>query len=135
MIYAVVDTNVFVSSFITKNPESPTKRVIQMILDGLIVPLYNDEILAEYNNVLKREKFKLNKDDVDAIISFVKECGIPTSQTSFDEVLPDESDRVFFEITLTFEESFLVTGNLKHYPIHPQVITPADFINKFGLIQ
>ena len=31
MIYAVVDTNVFVSSFITKNSESPTKKVVQII--------------------------------------------------------------------------------------------------------
>ena len=42
--------------------------------------------------------------------------------------MPDEDDRVFYEVTLSMEDSFLVTGNLKHYPSSPQVITPADFI-------
>lgn len=55
-----------------------------------------------------------------------------TSRTTFSESMPDESDRVFFEITLSVEDSFLVTGNLKHYPKKPQVVTPAEFIAMFG---
>ena len=30
---------------------------------------------------------------------------------------------------LSKDDSFLVTGNLKHYPTSPRVITPADFVN------
>ena len=50
-------------------------------------------------------------------------------RVNFDEPMPDEDDRVFYEVTLSKEDSFLVTGNLKHYPTSPRVITPADFIN------
>ncbi len=131
MIYAVVDTNVYVSSFISKNPQSPTKKVIEMMLDGTITPLYDEDILKEYDEVLKRKKFKVKETEVDRIINYVREYGIPTSRTSFPEPMPDETDRVFFEITLTVEESFLVTGNLKHYPRKPQVVTPAEFLNLF----
>lgn len=128
MIYVVVDTNVFVSSFITKNAESPTKKVVQMILDREITPLYDEDILAEYNEVLKRSKFHVPSLEVDFIINFIKSYGISASRTPFPEQMPDESDRVFYEITLSVEDSFLVTGNLKHYPKKPQVVTPAEFL-------
>ena len=43
--------------------------------------------------------------------------------------MPDEDERVFYEVSLSVDDSFLVTGNLKHYPQTPKVISPADFIN------
>lgn len=43
MIYAVIDTNVFVSAFITHNDASPTVLVVNHILNGEVAPLYNDE--------------------------------------------------------------------------------------------
>lgn len=128
MIYAVVDTNVFVSSFLTKNPDSPTVKVVQMLLDGTIIPLYDEDILSEYNEVLKRSKFHINSTEVDFIIASVRKYGMPTSRTPLAESMPDESDRVFYEITLSVENSFLVTGNQKHYPKEPHVVTPAEFL-------
>ena len=56
------------------------------------------------------------------------ENGIEASKVDFEEAMPDEDDRVFYEVSLSQEDSFLVTGNLKHYPASPRVITPADFI-------
>lgn len=38
---------------------------------------------------------------------------IESSRTAFMESMPDEDDRVFYEVALSHEESFLVTGNLK----------------------
>ena len=135
MIYAVIDTNVFVSSFITHNPDSPTKKVVQMVLDGWITPLYDEDILAEYDEVLKRRKFHLEPLEVDAIINFIRECGVHSSRMAYDAPMPDESDRVFFEITLSVNDSFLVTGNLKHYPNKPHVVTPIEFLNIITNIQ
>ncbi|MCQ2190179.1 MAG: putative toxin-antitoxin system toxin component, PIN family [Paludibacteraceae bacterium] len=128
MICAVIDTNVIVSSLISKNPESPTVKVVEMVFEGNVKPLYNDEIIAEYEEVLKRPKFKFEHFKIDAIITYIKDFGISTSRTSFEGSLPDESDRVFYEISLTEEDSFLVTGNLKHYPVRPQIVTPSQFI-------
>ena len=56
MVYAIIDTNIIVSSFITKNPSSSTRRVINSMLSGKIKPLYNDEILDEYFEFLLRSK-------------------------------------------------------------------------------
>jgi len=128
MVYAVLDTNVLVSSFITKNPESPTKKVVQMVLDGRVIPLYDEDVLSEYEEVLMRKKFRLDFSEVNAFITFIREYGIPSSRLPFDEPMPDESDRVFYEITLSVDDSFLVTGNLKHYPNKPQIVTPSEFL-------
>jgi len=133
MIFAVIDTNVLVSSFISKNPQSATKKVVRMMLDGVITPLYDEDILAEYNDVLKRSKFHLMAYEVDAIVDFIRKFGINTLRTPFNELMPDESDRVFYEITLSVDDSFLVTGNLRHYPNTPQVVTPANFLNILGV--
>lgn len=72
MIYAVVDTNVIVSSFISKSPESPTKKIVQMILDGSIIPLYDEDVISEYNVVLKRSKFHIEEEKIDAILTHIK---------------------------------------------------------------
>ena len=133
MIYAVIDTNVLVSALLTSNQLSPTKRVLRLLTSKLVTPLINDDVIAEYKEVLHRSKFSFKSDDVDDLISFIIEMGIDTQGTPFLEQMPDESDRVFFEITLSVEDSFLVTGNLKHYPKKPQVVTPAEFLELTGL--
>lgn len=53
MIYAVIDTNVFVSALFSKNINAATVKVLDAIFQGKIVPLYNDEIIAEYEEVLQ----------------------------------------------------------------------------------
>ncbi len=50
--YAVIDTNVFISALLSKNSDAATVKVLRAILDGRIVPLYHDEILIEYDEVL-----------------------------------------------------------------------------------
>ena len=129
MIYAVIDTNVLVSALITKNPEAATVKVVRLLLDQEFVPLYDADIIAEYEDVLHRSKFPILPEVADAVISYIIEYGVEASRVNFDEPMPDEDDRVFYEVSLSKEDSFLVTGNLKHYPTSPCVITPADFIN------
>ncbi len=95
--------------------------------------MYNDEIMAEYEDVLSRKKFKFPPKDIDELLDFIKRYGIHEERTPFAESMPDEDDRVFLEISLSREDSFLVTGNLKHYPKLPEVVTPAEFIARFFL--
>ena len=129
MIYAVIDTNVLVSALITKNPKAATTKVVRLLLDNGFVPMFDADIIAEYEDVLHRSKFPILPEVADALISYIVEHGVESSRVNFDEPMPDEDDRVFYEVTLSKEDSFLVTGNLKHYPTSPRVITPAEFIN------
>lgn len=128
MIYAVIDTNVLVSALITKNPEAATAKVVKLLLEHGFIPLYDADIITEYEDVLHRSKFPIRSEVADALIAYIIENGIEASKVDFEETMPDEDDRVFYEVSLSQEDSFLVTGNLKHYPASPRVITPADFI-------
>ena len=128
MIYAVIDTNVLVSALITHNPEAATAKVVRLLLEQGFIPMYDADIIAEYEEVLHHPKFPIRPEVADALISHIIENGIETMRTAFTETMPDEDDRVFYEVALNMEDSFLVTGNLKHYPTSPRIITPADFI-------
>lgn len=52
MIYAVIDTNVFVSALLSRYADSATVQVVNAMFINGICPLYNQEIIDEYQNVL-----------------------------------------------------------------------------------
>ena len=128
MIYAVIDTNVFVSAYLTHNFESSTSKVVTHLMQGKIKLLYNEEIMAEYEDVLSRPHLHISSAEREALFAYIHKNGVLTERTNFDELFIDEDDRVFYEVALSEEDSFLVTGNLKHYPIDPRVVTPAQMI-------
>lgn len=129
-IYAVIDTNVIVSSFISKNRNSNPGLVMQHVLRRRIIPLYNEEILQEYKRVLSRDKFHLSDSQVTGIIQIFRELGINADRVPVEDFdFPDPDDIVFYEIKLSKEDSYLVTGNLKHFPQTPLVVTPAQMVS------
>ena len=128
MVYAVIDTNIFVSALITHNSNASTVKVLESMFFHRFIPLYNDEIIAEYENVLHRGKFKLTEEQIGCVIDYVKQNGIDSSRFPYDGAMPDEDDRVFYEVALSEEDSFLVTGNLKHFPKTPKVVTAAQMM-------
>ena len=95
---------------------------------GDITPIYNDEILDEYHNVLTRPKFGFPNTIIDETLEAIKRYGINSSRKESDEQLPDPKDIVFYEVALSVEDSYLVTGNLKHFPKKPFVVTPAEML-------
>lgn len=128
MIYAVIDTNVLVSALLTKNVEAATVKVLNAIFQGIIVPMYNSEIIDEYDDVLHRPKFHFTPSLVDIYIEKICESGISAKRIHSDEVLPDEDDVVFYEVAMSREDAYLVTGNTKHFPSQPIVVTPAEMV-------
>ncbi len=64
--YAVIDTNVLVSAMLKWT--SVPGNILEFAFSGTIIPVLNDEIVAEYREVLMRDKFHLTKDIVDDVI-------------------------------------------------------------------
>lgn len=128
--YAIIDTNVFVSALLSKNSNAATVKVLQAILDGRIVPLYHNEILAEYNEVLHREKFHFKEKSIQMMLTAVKEFGIEVFPQPTGEVLVDMDDLIFYEVAMEKrdDDAYLVTGNQKHYPIKDFIVTPNEMI-------
>ena len=50
----VVDTNVIVSALLSKKDDAATVQVLRAMLGGGFTPLYHEDILDEYEEVLHR---------------------------------------------------------------------------------
>lgn len=125
--YAVIDTNVIVSAFLKSNSIPDT--LLDMALSGFIVPLINDEIVAEYKEVLSREKFGFGKDIVDGFIGQINNVGLYIDAEKSDIEFTDVKDKVFYEIVMEkrkSDEAYLITGNIKHFPLKKFVVTPRE---------
>lgn len=128
-IFAVIDTNVIVSALLKK--ESNPGKVVLNTLAGIITPVYSKEIIAEYNEVLHRKKFKFSNEVIDSIIQAIIKNGKELSGIATEEKPTDPDDVVFYEVTMDSrqtDETFLVTGNIKDFPIKPFVVRPEEMM-------
>lgn len=128
--YAVIDTNVLVSSML-KGTSIPG-IILDKAINGPIIPLLNDEILNEYEEVLLRNKFGLEEQDVKTLIGELKSRALYLDRTETEEAFDNPDDVVFYEIVMTARtavDAYLVTGNKKHYPIKPYVVTPREMLD------
>lgn len=128
--YAVIDTNVLVSAMLKW--ESVPGSVLALTFDGPITPLLSKDIVAEYREVLSRPKFHLTEDIIDDVLESLEAVGFYVDAESVDIELPDPKDRVFYEVVMEErkqEDAYLVTGNIKHFPNEPFIVTPRQMID------
>lgn len=133
MICAVIDTNVLVSALLSRNNNTATVQVMQKILNKEIMPLYNEIILQEYKAVLSRKKFAFDINLVDTLLNFIIQSGILTLRKKTNIILPDIDDLPFYEVFCAKkdENTYLITGNIKHFPKENNILTPREFLNLF----
>ena len=130
MRYAVIDTNVLVSAQMTRFEDSATRQVIKSIFDGSVTPVVTPAILAEYQEVLSRPKFHFRQDVTKTVVAHFRDYGRFVEPTPYVKPLPDEKDRAFLEAALAVfdENAALVTGNIRHFPSAPFIVSPAEFV-------
>ena len=128
MIYAVIDTNVLVAAAKSHKPDSSASRVLTLVFSGIIQPLVCEEILEEYEAILKLPILAIPEEMSEAILSKFKNDGINPGRTPSPEEHPDPTDQIFYEISLSVEDAYMVTNNKKHFPVKPRVVTPSEMI-------
>ena len=128
--YAVIDTNVLLSALLSKNEDSATVRVLNAVFDGIIIPLYHQDILFEYNEVFHREKFHLQEEVIQTILESIKQYGVEVFPQPTGAILIDMDDLIFYEVAMDKRDNgaYLVTGNQKHYPIRDFIVTPTEMM-------
>ena len=122
----VLDTNVLVSGLL--NPNGPPAAILNLLVNGKIRLLYDNRILQEYSEVLRRDKFGFNKESIDVLINYFQDVGEFISAEPTNREFDDENDRIFHEVMITGEANYLVSGNLVHYPKSNKIIDPRRFI-------
>lgn len=134
--YVVLDTNVIVSALFatrTNNLTSSPFLVLNKIFNkkNKITPLYNDEIIEEYKEVLGREKFNFHPVRIGKFINDFKKIAINIEnlpEIKEKLIFPDPKDVVFYQVTLSTKQNYLVTGNISHFPVKPFIVTPYEYL-------
>jgi putative PIN family toxin of toxin-antitoxin system len=122
----VLDTNVLVSALLTRSGKSAA--IVSMLPSGSIIARYNHQILEEYIDVLRRPKLDIPRLDADIVIERIKWFGSLVVASPCDVPMIDESDRPFYE-TAKEANAYLITGNAKHFPKEPFIVSPSDFLS------
>lgn len=128
--YVVIDTNVLVSAMLKW--QSVPGNILEFAIDGMIIPVLNRDIIAEYKAVLSRPKFGLTEDIVTDIIDSLEIVGFYVDAETIDIELPDPKDRIFYEVVMEErkeQDAYLVTGNIKHFPVKPFIVTPRQMLD------
>lgn len=128
--YVVLDTNVVVSALF--NLSSVPGIILQEALAGRVIPLLHEDILDEYNDVLHRPKFKFDRRDIEIALTGLIKRGIFLDTATIEDYVPDPDDAIFYEVVMEARETidaYLVTGNIKHFPIKPYVVTPKEMLD------
>lgn len=124
----VIDTNILVSALWSKN--GAPARIISMVINGRLVPCYDYRILSEYREVLRRPKFGFSNGDINSLLDWIESSGRSVLADPIEESFIDEADKKFYEVA-KFCQAKLITGNVKHFPQDPLVVTVAEFLEEY----
>ena len=129
--YAVIDTNVMVSAMLSSHGDAATVQVVGKLFTGEIIPLYNTEIITEYNDVLHRDKFSFPENDIYVMLSVIEKYGVYVDAEPSGVLLPDIKDLPFYEVALEKKDdnAYLITGNIKHFPKKPFIVTASQMLD------
>lgn len=128
--YAVLDTNVIVSALLSSKADAATVQVLQKLFSDSFYPVISKEIMAEYTEVLHRAKFHFSPAIVEDLLFAIEEKAEYVIPASTGAVLPDMKDLPFYEVVMEkrTDDAYLVTGNQKHFPAEPFIVTAREFL-------
>jgi putative PIN family toxin of toxin-antitoxin system len=128
MIRVVLDTNVLVSGILSE--KGPPAKILDLMLDGALVPIVEPRIIAEYRDVLARPKLSLDQAHVKQLLDVIETVGSLVAAPPWPRPMPDADDEVFIAAAHCGAAT-LITGNLVHYPVESregvEVMSPRDF--------
>jgi len=110
----VLDTNVVVSAHL--NPNGQERFVLDLAVNGKLTFYYSEAILAEYDGVLRRTRFRIASDKLTESLALIRNSGKRVEPKINLHIALDPSDDMFLECAQEASAQYLVTGNKKHFP-------------------
>jgi putative PIN family toxin of toxin-antitoxin system len=114
MIREVIDTNILVSALL--QPEGLPAAVWMLALSGNVQLCISDAIFAEYDEVIRRPRFKRSAHVIEGTLRSIRKLGYWVTPIVRVEECTDPDDNMFLECAQAAEADYLVTGNLRHFP-------------------
>jgi putative PIN family toxin of toxin-antitoxin system len=130
MTRVVIDTNIIVSALL--QPLGPPAQVFSFTVGGSIQLCVSGEVYAEYEEVIRRPRFRRDEDVITAALDTIREKGFWVKPTETVRVCADPDDDIFLECAQAARAAYLVTGNLKHFPatwLDTRIIAPRHFLD------
>jgi putative PIN family toxin of toxin-antitoxin system len=129
MVRVVLDTNIVVSAMLRSAgfPEA----ALSMAMRGIVRLCISEPVLAEYQEVLNRPKFRIDSRKVATALARIREAGVMVSPSIRVKACIDPDDNIFLECAESGEANYLVTGNTAHFPDvwkKTKVVTPREFL-------
>jgi len=127
----VLDTNILVSALF--KPANSPGRILDLILIGELVPIFDDRIFAEYKQVLNRPRFGFHSGDITFILNYFRSSGLHLTVAPQNIALPDPDDLPFLEVAFAAQAP-LISGNRRHFPsevlkpLNVAFFSPAEFL-------
>lgn len=76
-------------------------------------------------------KFLFKEEDIKILMDGIRLRGVFLDPEKIEENLPDPKDVIFYAVTMearNVSDAYLVTGNIKHFPLKPYVVTPREML-------
>lgn len=128
----VIDTNVTVSALIQRS--YPYRIIYDLFIDGKIILCVSDEIMAEYYEVLSREKFAKFPNfflRAEALLVDIESKSVKYFPTIKLNLISDPDDNMILELADECSANFIITGNTTDFtfPIYKQtkIVTPREY--------
>lgn len=129
----VLDCNVIISAGLTNGK---CREVVKTVLTNHTNYIL-DEIVREYRNVIQRKKFEIYKLNLISILESVCLASLWEKNILSNEFnLPkykanDEDDQKYLDLALSVNADYLITGNVKDFPLKNydslSVLSPNEF--------
>jgi uncharacterized protein len=131
MIRVVLDTNILISALL--NSHGPPARVFLMtLLDPDTQLCVSGDVYAEYEEVIRRARFKRSESEIEATLRATRERGFWVRPTLPVRSCSDPDDDIFLECAQAAAAHYLVTGNPKHFPdtwAGTRIVTARQFLD------
>lgn len=115
MIRVVLDTNIIVSALL--QPLGPPAQVLALAIGGLIQPCISGSVYSEYEEIISRPRFRLSDDVIAGTLQAIRDKALWVRPTEPIRACSDPDDDIFVECAYAARADYLVTGNLKHFPM------------------
>jgi len=110
----VLDTNVVVSAHL--NPDGLERLVLRLGLSARLRLCLSRDIFAEYEGVLRRERFGIDTLKVNESLRLIRSAATFVNPKRKLSVSSDPGDNKFLECAEAAGADYLVTGNKRHFP-------------------